>query len=317
MFSLLALVLCALVVVSAPAAQAAEPASRGSSRSTASRTRKWLEPKNAPRKTAPFTEPNQELTPTEAEAEGYTQAAGHIPFGVTDFTVDTTGIRQRGSIPTAVVTHVRIDVAPGLATNPTRSTVHNRPNFGGTKNRKAQVLRGARKCAGTRSIGRTNVDRVRRAKATCRSQAPSTTSNSPNRRMLAHPSSVSRSNSRSPSQAPYSRKPSPKKEPAGEPTEKALAEKQYFAHTLIEGNVEWGKEAKAPTRATTTTTSKSTSRRRCRWSARGYVFNGRSGNGAFITNATNCPGTPHHDARSCTRMQRRKLRAASQEPTRP
>ena len=43
-------------------------------------------------------------------AEGYTQAGGHVPFGVTDFTVTHTGNIEAGTaVPDAVVTHVRVD----------------------------------------------------------------------------------------------------------------------------------------------------------------------------------------------------------------
>jgi len=46
----------------------------------------------------------------------YTQAAGHPPFGITEFTVKTTGTAP--SVPSGVVTHVRTDVGPGVSTNP-------------------------------------------------------------------------------------------------------------------------------------------------------------------------------------------------------
>ncbi len=69
----------------------------------------------------PFSLP-KEPTLAEAEEGGYTQSAGHPPFGITAFKVNT-----EGTIPNAapagigtggVVTHVRTDVAPGVSTNP-------------------------------------------------------------------------------------------------------------------------------------------------------------------------------------------------------
>ncbi|HTY95608.1 MAG TPA: hypothetical protein VMB91_01100 [Solirubrobacteraceae bacterium] len=67
----------------------------------------------------PFTysEPKKPST-EDAEKEGFTQAGGRVPFGITDFKVKTTG-----SLPTEVpegepLTHIRTDVAPGLATSP-------------------------------------------------------------------------------------------------------------------------------------------------------------------------------------------------------
>src|ERR1700740_1172000 len=52
-----------------------------------------------------------------AEEEGFRQAGGHPNFGVTDFTVETTEVSPKPE-PTATVTHLRTDVAPGVATNP-------------------------------------------------------------------------------------------------------------------------------------------------------------------------------------------------------
>lgn len=73
-----------------------------------------------------FFEPKAEITKTEAEAEGFTEAGGRVPFGVTDFKVLTlpevggkpAEYKTGTVIPTAKVTHIRTDVAPGLATNP-------------------------------------------------------------------------------------------------------------------------------------------------------------------------------------------------------
>ncbi|HEX5307498.1 MAG TPA: hypothetical protein VFW38_00265 [Solirubrobacteraceae bacterium] len=54
---------------------------------------------------------------TEAEEGGYTQAAGHPAVGVTAFKINTTGTFPN-EVPTGVVTHVRTDVAPGVSTSP-------------------------------------------------------------------------------------------------------------------------------------------------------------------------------------------------------
>ncbi len=64
----------------------------------------------------------KEPTPTEAKAQAYSQAAGHPPFGVTDFKVNTEG-EFPNQVPVGiaegkVVTHVRTDVGPGVSTNP-------------------------------------------------------------------------------------------------------------------------------------------------------------------------------------------------------
>lgn len=60
-------------------------------------------------------------TPEEEQAkaklEGYTQAGGHPNFGVSDFTVTTTGTPPT-AIPQGIVKHVRFDSGPGESTNP-------------------------------------------------------------------------------------------------------------------------------------------------------------------------------------------------------
>jgi hypothetical protein len=70
----------------------------------------------------PYSAVPKEPNLSEAKEAGYTQAAGHPAFGVTAFQVNI-----EGSIPEATpagiatvgpVTHVRTDVAPGVSTNP-------------------------------------------------------------------------------------------------------------------------------------------------------------------------------------------------------
>jgi hypothetical protein len=64
----------------------------------------------------------KEPTKAEAEAGGYTQAAGHPAVGITAFKVNTEGnfpnAAPAGVATGGVVTHVRTDVAPGVSTNP-------------------------------------------------------------------------------------------------------------------------------------------------------------------------------------------------------
>ncbi|MEA2334740.1 MAG: hypothetical protein QOG40_1230, partial [Solirubrobacteraceae bacterium] len=63
----------------------------------------------------------KEPSKAEAEVQGYTQAGGHVPFGVTDFKLTTvkTGVPLAATeAPTGIVKHIRTDVAPGLATSP-------------------------------------------------------------------------------------------------------------------------------------------------------------------------------------------------------
>src|SRR5262249_13114258 len=59
----------------------------------------------------------KEPTLEETQKQGFTQAGGRVPFGVTAFTVKTKGVFPH-SEPEETVTHVRTDVAPRLATRP-------------------------------------------------------------------------------------------------------------------------------------------------------------------------------------------------------
>jgi hypothetical protein len=68
---------------------------------------------------------NKAATPAEekakAEAEGYSQAAGHPPFGITDFKLTRKQIQTTpfpAFAPEGNLKNLRIDVAPGVSTNP-------------------------------------------------------------------------------------------------------------------------------------------------------------------------------------------------------
>ena len=71
----------------------------------------------------------------KAREEGYTQAGGHPPFGVTDFTLKTEEIKQTlpGQLaPTGYLRNLRTDVAPGVSTNPEALPKCSVPNFTST-----------------------------------------------------------------------------------------------------------------------------------------------------------------------------------------
>jgi hypothetical protein len=53
----------------------------------------------------------------KAEEEGFTQAGGHPNFGVTDFTVNNFPVGGQ-KVPEGIIRHIRVDVAPGVSTNP-------------------------------------------------------------------------------------------------------------------------------------------------------------------------------------------------------
>jgi hypothetical protein len=74
----------------------------------------------------------KEPTLAESEAVGYTQAAGHPPYGITAFNINTTGSYPNAA-PTGVVTHIRTDVGPGVSTNPTAVPLCSVEEFGTTE----------------------------------------------------------------------------------------------------------------------------------------------------------------------------------------
>jgi hypothetical protein len=105
--SIVALATCAMVAAAAPAAQGAF----GVQRFFASNCKEAFETcGNAANPTL-----------KQSEEQGFTQAGGHPNWGITDFTVKTHVIQTvpfEAVAPEGVVTHIRTDVAPGLSTNP-------------------------------------------------------------------------------------------------------------------------------------------------------------------------------------------------------
>jgi hypothetical protein len=72
---------------------------------------------------------------TNAKTEGYPQASGHPPFGITDFKLKTVPIVQTlaGQVaPEGNLKNLRVDVAPGVSTNPEAVVKCSVPSFTGT-----------------------------------------------------------------------------------------------------------------------------------------------------------------------------------------
>jgi hypothetical protein len=224
--------------------------------------------------------------------EGYTQAGGHVPFGVTDFTVTHTGNIEAGTaVPDAVVTHVRVDVAPGLATSPANVPQCTMEEFGGGPLAATFGFFEASKCetgGGAHGTGPESTV-IGEEKAIVFDG----TGDLPIAGVLYNlvppkPPAKARS-------ALYG---AALKLPKGftefvlkeHGVPAPLAEEQYYAHTLVEGNVEWGQEAKGTGVGDyhdyfEVNVSPALPLVRSR-----QLDYGRAGNGAFITNGTNCPG---------------------------
>jgi hypothetical protein len=244
---------------------------------------------------------------TEAEEEGYLQAGGRVPYGVTDFKVATgAGETLPTEKPTSVVEHIRTDVAPGLATNPTAVAYCSEEEFGGAEKFPGTGFYLAPTC--NKESGKPEKDTVvGQQHATVFLESPEGSGKGID---LALEGTVYNLDPKEGLASEYGvalKLPKPVsagglekffaylesiKDPEvpSKGVQKVLEEQQYYAHTLIEGNVEWGKQTRGTDAGdyhdyfeinVSTALPLISSR---------LDFEGTNGNGAFVTNATSCPG---------------------------
>jgi hypothetical protein len=130
-FALLAPLIGAILAVSAPAAQAATEF--GPEILVAGNCTKEFKACGSNPLTGPYAFP-KEPSAKEAREEGYNQAAGHPAWGITDFKVNTEGELPNavpaGLTTTGPVKHVRTDVGPGVSTNPEAVPLCTKEQFG-------------------------------------------------------------------------------------------------------------------------------------------------------------------------------------------
>jgi hypothetical protein len=266
-----------------------------------------------------FFEPKANVTVKEAETEGFTEAGGRVPFGITDFKVLTVpgGKYSNGTVvPTLRVTHIRTDVAAGLATNPFAvercslaelgkelvpgSGFFTAPGAECTKSKigenDATVYAGnpAEGGAGDLPLFGTAYDLVpsegeKMANGANLSSLYGVALGLPiplTGELLAKGFKEAEAKGAVPGKEKF---PS-----LGE--QKFLEEQQYFAHTLIKGNVEWGKEARGTNEGDyhdyfEIEVSPELPLIRSRLTFEGTLGKeDKTGEGDFITNATSCPG---------------------------
>jgi hypothetical protein len=182
--------------------------------------------------------------PTEPElTEAYTQVAGHPPWGVTTFKVKTEGpgfpnLAPAGIATAGPVTHVRTDVAPGVSTNPEAVGKCTLAQFGG------EALPGsglfpAPTCAANTIIGENKVviwlgpkpspepeDLPLSGTAYNLEQPDGLASDFGVALGLPIPLTEAKLNA------------------IFHGTQPAIEKAQYYAHTLIEGHIEWGDDSK-------------------------------------------------------------------------
>jgi hypothetical protein len=229
----------------------------------------------------------------EAREEGFVQAGGRVPSGVTDFKVNTVGSLPFQK-PTATVEHIRTDVAPGLATNPTAVPQCSLANFGATEAfpGSGTGFYAEPKCAGseigtnkvTVYLPEPGVDLA--LEGTVYNLEPSAELASEFGVALKLPKAIS---------AGGLKKLFKFLEEHGQPVpsteeQEAAEAGQYFAHTLIEGNVEWGKQANGTNQGDYHDYFEIKVSKALPLIASRLVFAGTSGKGDFVTNATSCPG---------------------------
>jgi hypothetical protein len=312
-FSFLALLVGVLVAVAAPAGA---EAAVGIERFVATNCKaEFPECAEEPGPTTAFgpTKIPKEPSKEEAEAQGFTQAAGHVPFGVTDFKLTTvkTGVPLASTeAPTGIVKHIRTDVAPGLATSPAAVPQCTGAQFGETEAVPGSGFFAAPTCP---AVGPTSTV-VGSQDATVYAGPEAgdvplsgTVYNLVQKEGLASEFGVALSIPQPLSagalKAGFKEAEEKGAVPGvgGFPTleqQAGLEAGEYFAHTLIEGSVEWGQETKGTNQGDyhdyfeiNVSTALPLIRSR-------LSFFGTSGNGAFITNGTSCPG--HNTTRLAT-----------------
>jgi hypothetical protein len=224
-----------------------------------------------------FTRPKKEVTVAEAHEQGFTEAGGRVPNGVTDFEVETVGAYPH-AVPTGIVDHARVDVATGLATSPIAvhqcsTTEFNEHEFAPGAGlytaepgkctqigiEKITVYLGA---AGDAPIeGKVYNLIPEEAKSASEKSYASLYG-----AVLALPTAITEA--------------------------KGLGSAQYYVHSYVKGNVEWGNEAKSGGTGQGDYHDYfevEVSPELPLVSSRQVLF-GKSGEGDFITNATSCPG---------------------------
>ena len=151
-FSMLAVLGVALIAVSAPAAQGAVGIERFIAVNCEEGFKECGEEPGGPETIfGPTKIPKEKLTVEEAKEQGYTQAGGHVPFGITDFkltTVTTGKPLPTTQAPTGILKHLRTDVAAGLATSPAAVPQCTGAQFGET-----EALPGSGRCHVPRRMG--------------------------------------------------------------------------------------------------------------------------------------------------------------------
>jgi hypothetical protein len=212
---------------------------------------------------------NKAATPAEekekAEAEGYSQASGHPPFGVTDFKLNRHQIQTvpfPAFAPEGNLKNLRIDVAPGVSTNPEAVAKCSVENFTSTEVEPVKHIFSPPNCPESTVIGENKVTTVLEV-------APGVFAD-----------------------VPLSGKVYNLEQPTGFSSYFGVAlqvGEGLFVHTFIEGHVEWGAEPQGTGKADYHDIFEIKNIPPGLLESR-LIFNGNIGTGGFITNPSNCVG---------------------------
>jgi len=220
--------------------------------------------------------PKAKITETEAKQEGFTQAGGRVPYGVTDFELKTEGkypnAKPQGG---ADVNRVRVDVATGLATSPAAVPMCSAEEFGDKEAIPDTGLYTAPTCEPETEIGEEKVTLyVEALKKFGFTDLPleGTVYNLEQPEHLASYYGVALA--------------FPKPITEGE----GLGTTQYYVHSFVKGSVEWGKQAAGTDQGDYHDYFEVEVNPADPLISSRQVLFGTSGEGDFITNATNCPG---------------------------
>jgi hypothetical protein len=260
-------------------------------------------------KAPPGATPAEEVA--KAEKEGYTQAAGHPAYGVTEFKVDSQVVQTvpfEAVAPTATVTHVRTDVGPGVSTNPEAVEKCSLADFGKTEAIPGTGFYTKSECKENEKGGKKEVrSEIGENKVVVIIEPfPGFFENlslAGKVYNLVQPTGLSsdfgvalklpQELTEAELAKGFAEHPLPGTEPEKKLTEEFLEKQQYYAHTFIEGHVEWGKEAKGTDRGDYHDYYEiNVSPALPLISSRLVLFGnlGNTGQGGFITNPSNCAG---------------------------
>ncbi len=266
-----------------------------------------------------YVEPKAPNT-AEAEEQGFLQAGGRVPYGVTDFKVKTEGSLPFEK-PTAVVTHLRTDVAPGLATDPTAVPYCSTREFGGAEEFPGTGFYPAPTCA--ESGAEDSVVGKQRAtvsvpslgnldlglEGTVYNLEPSKGLASEYGVALKLPIAITAGGLKEFFAYLESIK---DPEVPSKAAQKVIEEQQYYAHTLIEGNVEWGDQANGTGKGDYHDYFEIKVSEALPLISSRLDFEGTAGEGDFVTNATSCPG---HNTTRLTMIDKEKVPAEAEYTT--